>query len=154
MANLNIFMSGKFETENLISHSKITFQNECLSGLVAAEYFAKCAADDIAMYVVATDPITGEANISFEFGIKSMKKSSIFETSMNADNTGLVVNINGNFSVKLRAGVAESLPPGVIFKLQGICCKGGSYRGFMAYLSGQNEDNVTSWFQINDAQIK
>ena len=154
MANLTIDINDTFKTGELIVHSKETFQNESLSGPRAVEYFSKCASEDFAMYVVAVNPTSGEADVSFEFGLKSFKKGAVFELFLNDDNTGLVAKVEGKFAVKLRAGVEEGLPPGAIFKLQGFCYKGGSYRGFMSYLVDQTDDNVDSWFEIKNAVIK
>lgn len=148
MAHLNIKLDTIIETENLMVQSC-----KILKGSKAAEYFAKCSRDDLAMFVVAVNPADHKAEISFEFGAHSLKKGAILDLSWNESNTGLTAKIFGQFSVKLRAGVISSLPAGVLFKLQGICYKGGSYRGFMSYLAGQDENNIDSWYLIKEAVI-
>jgi hypothetical protein len=154
MAKMTIKVNGKHKTSGLICHNHDECIEEVLSPEAAREYFAECDPAKLALYVVSYDKNNPYGSIGFEFSQESLKKGGAFSVELKRDGTGLVADVSGEFTVKLRSGVEKNLAPNVVFKLQGICYKGGAWNGFMAYLDGQTEDNVADWVDVADVTIK
>lgn len=151
MAKLELNIDCTFNTDTL----EITedFKKIKLDPVRAKDYFSKCPPDDIAVYLVGLKADYSDAFVSFEMFKKYGKKNSIIDIQLKDQDGTLNCVIQGKFSIPLRAGVAEMLNDGAKIAIQGICYKGGSYRGFMAYVSGQTEGNYANWLTLNPTNV-
>jgi len=126
MAKMTINVGGKFQSSGLIRHNHDECMEEVLSPEAAREYFAECDPAKLALYVVSYDKNNPHGLIGFEFPQESLKKVGASSMELKQDGTGLAADLSGEFTIKLRSGVDKSLSPDVVFKLQGICYKGGA----------------------------
>ena len=118
------------------------------------EYFAKRSPDEIALYVAAIKQDYSDAFMGFELLKKHGKKGSEFNFAFDDESRTLSCSISGKFVLPLRPGAQDYLTGGVKFAIQGLCYKGGSYRGFMACVKGQKESEHKDWLIIDDANIR
>jgi len=151
MAKLELNLNCKFNTDDF----EITedFKRVKLNPAQANEYFSKCSSDEIAVYLVGLKADYSDAFVSFEMLKKHGKRNSLIDIQINEQTGTLTCTIEGKFSIPLRAGVAEMLNHDVLIAIQGICYKGGSYRGFMAYVSGQVEGKYENWLTLDPAEV-
>lgn len=102
MAKLSIILRKKFKTIGFNYHNHETSQSEMMSPKAIRKLFSTIDQNDLGLMVIGFD---GESPVHFNFGTTDQKKrGALFNVSLNADATGLDVELAGEWSVKLRGG--------------------------------------------------
>jgi hypothetical protein len=144
LAKLNISVDAKFVTTPL----RVTeeFKDFFLDAKRGREFFEKIDLEELQFDVVSTNP---EIEASFPFSAKMGKKNSRFSVSMPEGADYLEVDLFGDFSVSVRAGVAPRLQAcgdKLDLRIVAVIWKGGYYRGFSAYVKGADfEQKSENW---------
>jgi hypothetical protein len=154
MAKLLVTLNESLETSGFLTTSKKTFEPETLTPTRAKAYYSKIDPAKLSLYLVAKNPEDENDGIGFEFPLSSAAKGAKFDISPKADFSGLDVRVDGTLAVTLRPGVKEYLKPTWKLRVQGVAYLGGSYRGFLSYLKGQDESNEASWMEVKSYQVK
>jgi hypothetical protein len=154
MAKLMVDLDESMETSGFLTTNKETFEEETLTPANAKSYYAKVDPAKLTLYVVAMNPDDENDGVSFEFPLSSAAKGTTFDISPKADFSGVDVRVAGKLAVPLRAGVKEYLKPEWKLRVKGIAYLGGSYRGFMSYLKGQDESNHATWLEVKSYAVK
>lgn len=140
MAKLTVVLETKFKTDPLRVRDKKTFKEVTLGAAEAAKFFAKVPKEELEFDIVSTNE---DAEASFPYQAKHGKKGAVLHISPPDDEGRLAVEITGEFTVDLRAGVSGMLKPlgkQLDLRLRGVMWKGGAYNGFMAPVQGGDYD--------------
>ena len=132
MAKLTVKMGWLFETGPLVVRNHEILQDEKISGLKLEKMFTDADPSKFGFEVMAAD-------VYFSFLRSTGKRRAIFEVKLNDDLLGLTGRVEGQFEVKLRAGVAHYLSnqgDGLDLRIRSITWNGGSWQGFSAYPVG------------------
>jgi hypothetical protein len=148
MSKISVTLDVEFETNKFLITNKESFETEFISGVLAKNYYSKVNMEKLSLYMETVDPDDINAGVSFEFPLSSVKPKSIFTIVPKDDFSGLKVKIQGELVLKLRAGVKEYFKPTQKLKIKGVAYLGGEYRGFMSYLLGQNDQNRSTWIEV------
>lgn len=154
MAKLTVSLEQAFVTNGFLFNDEETSEERLMTAAEAKKYFESIDREKLALYVVSFNPDDECDAVGFEFPTSSVKKGGIFESDLLPDCSGMSVRISGQLEVTLRAGAKNYVTSARPLLVQGLSYRGGSYMGFMSYLNGQTEDNVTSWFQIQTYSVK
>ena len=141
LAKLNISVDTKFVTMPL----QVTedFKRVFLDAKKGRAFFEKVAAEDLEFDVVSTNK---DLEAAFPFSAKLGKKNSKFVVSMPEDADHLEVEIVGDFSVSVRAGVGprlQELGDSLDLRIRAVTWKGGYYRGFSAWVKDADFEQTT-----------
>ena len=138
MAKLTIIITGKFKTAGFKYHNHETCNTEMMSKKAIRELFSTLDPNELGLQVVGFD---GEGPVAFGYKKPDQKKrEALFNVSLNADATGLDVELAGEWSVKLRSG-ADDHARRSEFYLEGITYKGGEWNGFISQIEGLVDDH-------------
>lgn len=137
MAKLSIIITGQFKTNGFIYHDHKTNKSSMMTPNAVRKLFSTLDPNDLGLTVIGFD---GEGPCEFNYSTTDQKKrGALFNVSLNADATGLDVELAGEWSVKLRAGADEQARKSQ-FYLEGFTYKGGSWRGFISRVEGLVDD--------------
>lgn len=161
MAKLVVKVSQKFVTGPLYVYNNETFKNDILLGEELIKMLSGC---DASRYGFEAVTINKDHQVSFVFDTTCGKKGSFIDLKPTSDSSGLDVNIEGEFSVKLRSGVApvlQSFWDKMDLRIWAATYNGSRWNGFSAYAKGINiDDNKEIWMykkymlKINDVSLK
>lgn len=154
MPKLVVELNESMQTSGFLTTNKETFEEETLTPASAKVYYANVDPAKLTLFVVSMNPDDENDGVSFEFPVSSAAKGTTFDISPKEDFSGLDVRVAGKLAVPLRSGVKEYLKPDRKLHVKGVAYMGGSYRGFMSYLTGQDESNQKSWLEVKNYQVK
>jgi hypothetical protein len=138
MAKLSIILTGKFKTTGFEYHNHETGAIEMMSKKSISDLFSTLDPNELGLMVVGFD---GDSTAGFAYKKTDQKKQgTLFNVSLNADATGLDVELAGEWSVKLRSG-ADNYARESEFYLEGITYKGGSWSGFISIIEGLDNNH-------------
>lgn len=137
MAKLSFVLNGKFKTFGFRYQNHESGIIEMMPTSAVREIFSRIDPNDLGLSIIGFD---GEGLCEFNYGTTDQKKrGALFNVSLNADATGLDVEMTGEWSVKLRPG-ADEQARNCSFYLEGITYKGGSWSGFTSRIEGLVDD--------------
>ena len=140
MPKLSVTLSVSFTTGSLFSHNGKTFKTDEIKAKKLLKVFSEADPEKFGFELVTSNE---GSQISFGFDRSNGKKGSMLALNPKADSTGLEVRIEGQFDLKLRAGVAPLLQKygdKLDLRLRAATYNGGEWNGFSSYLQVYDRD--------------
>lgn len=119
--------------------------------------FLGSSIEEIGIVINPTSRKTGE-DMYFEipFMFNSLKKGSVFEGGLTADESRYSLTIKGEMKVKLRPGVVAALEEadgGAALTLWGIARKPKDSGRTLVEIEGHEQDDRLSWLEVGDYDL-